>query len=137
MIAPFMKVWFRHEKNLDEKIENDVSDFTQALVKPLNANIPRFKLYSILNYPNKFFGQRFSPEIFTHKGNCVLCGKCITNCPMQSMRKDKAGYPIIAIEKCIHHCPQMALSLSGKYPPQKTLYDECAKNAQNVHSKIK
>lgn len=136
LIAPFMKLWFRHEKNLDEKVKNDVSDFTKLLTRPENADIPRFKLYSILNYPNKFFGQRFSPKIFTHQANCVLCGKCMTNCPTQSIRKDKDGYPAIAIEtcihcyRCIHHCPQKALSLSGKYPPPKTLYGACAK----IHS---
>lgn len=128
LIAPFINIWFHHEKNLDRKVKNDVCNFVELLIKTVNIKIPHFKLYSVLNYPNKFLEQRFSPEIFTHKGNCVSCGKCIINCPTQSIHKDNDGYPIIEIEKCIHcyrcihHCSKKALSLSGKYPPPKTLY---------------
>lgn len=83
LISPFMNIWFRHEKNLDRKVKNDVDDFVESLNKMINVSIPRFKLYSVLNYPSKFFGSRFSPKIFTHKGKCVSCGKCMTNCLMQ------------------------------------------------------
>lgn len=128
LIAPAMKVWSCHEKQLDHKIENDVRDFLRQCLIPPIPNIPRFKIYSILNYPNKFFGQRFSPKIYTHKENCILCGKCILNCPMQSIEKDEKGYPLVDNEKCIHcyrcihHCPKKVLSLSKRHPPLKTLY---------------
>lgn len=128
LIAPSMKVWFRHEKKLDKKVRNDVNDFTRLLSKPVVEHVPRFKLYSILNCPNKFFGQKFSPPIYTHKEKCVLCGKCIKDCPVQSIQRDTNGYPIIKTSncihcyRCIHHCPKKALSLSSKYTPAKTLY---------------
>ena len=61
LIAPTMNIWFCHEKRLDKKVEHDVSAFIRHCNDPIIANIPRFKIYSILNYPNKFFGQRFSP----------------------------------------------------------------------------
>lgn len=128
LIAPTMNIWFCHEKDLDKKIENDVNDFLRQCNRSPIAKIPRFKLYSILNYPNKFFGQRFSPQIYTHKKNCILCGKCKINCPMQSIEKDEKGYPLVDNQKCIHcyrcihHCPKKALSLSKKHPPFKTLY---------------
>lgn len=128
LIAPSMKIWFSHEKRLDKKVENDVSTFVRNCNSPAVADIPRFKLYSILNYPNEFFGQRFAPKIYTHKKNCVSCGKCVINCPVQCISKDGNGYPVFDNEKCIHcyrcihHCPKKALSLSKKRPPLKTLY---------------
>lgn len=128
LIAPFMNIWFRHEKRLDEKIQNNVRDFVKLQNQPLVARIPRFKLYSILNYPNKFFGQRFCPKIYLHIENCVSCGKCIKDCPTKSIDNDDEGYPFIKNEscihcyRCIHHCAGKALSLSKKRPPLKTLY---------------
>ena len=128
LIAPSMNIWSCHEKHLDKKIENDVNHFLKQCNSSIISNIPRFKLYSILNYPNKFLGQRFSPKIYTHKKNCILCGKCKINCPVQIIRSDGKGYPLIDNKKCIHcyrcihHCPKKALSLSKKHPPLKTLY---------------
>ena len=55
LIAPTMNIWFCHEKRLDKKVEHDVSAFIRHCNDPIIANIPRFKIYSILNYPNKFF----------------------------------------------------------------------------------
>ena len=49
-------------KTIRQKVENDVSVFIRRCNDPVVADIPRFKIYSILNYPNKFFGQRFSPQ---------------------------------------------------------------------------
>lgn len=128
LMAPFMNIWFKHERKLYEKITIDTSSFIKQRNKLVKVAIPRFKLYSILNYPNKFFGQRFSPQIYTHKAECVSCGKCINDCPTQSMRKGDEGYPLVNNEncihcyRCIHHCPKKALSLSKKHMPLKTLY---------------
>lgn len=128
LIAPTMNIWSCHEKRLEKKVENDVSTFIKYCNNPTIVNIPRFKIYSILNYPNKFFGQRFSPKIYTHKMNCVKCGKCVIDCPVQCICKDDIGYPLFDNKKCIHcyrcihHCPKKALSLSKKHPPVKTLY---------------
>lgn len=128
LIAPFMDYWFRHEKGLDKKVLGDVCEFTRLLEKPIVTNIPRLKLYSILNYPNKIMGQRFSPQIYIHKESCTTCGKCILNCPVQSIKKGNKGYPVIENSscihcyRCIHHCPHKVLSLSKKHPPTKTLY---------------
>lgn len=128
LIAPNMNVWYCHEKRLNKKVENDVSTFIGYCNRPIIANIPRFKIYSVLNYPNKFFGQRFSPKIYIHEKNCVLCGKCVINCPVQCICNNDKGYPIFNNEKCIHcyrcihHCPQKVLSLSKKHPPSRTLY---------------
>lgn len=128
LIAPVMKTWFHHEKNLDKKLKSNISQFINQCNRQAIAKIPRFKIYSILNYPNKFFGQRFQPKIYVHKTNCISCGKCIVNCPIQCIYKENQGYPLfdnkrcIHCYRCIHHCPNKALSLSKKRTPSKTLY---------------
>lgn len=128
LIAPAMKIWYSYEKQLDKRLENDINAFIRYCNNSLSCKIPRFKLYSILNYPNKFFGKHFSLKIYVHKSNCILCGKCETNCPVQSICKDADGYPMfdngkcIHCYRCIHHCPKKALSLLKKRPPLKTLY---------------
>lgn len=128
LIAPFMNIWFRNEKTLEDKIIKDCTAFIKLLTVSYRIAIPRFKLYSILNYPNKLLGQHYLPNIYIHKENCISCGKCIASCPAFSICKDPKGYPIIQKDKCIHcyrcihHCPKKALSLSNKKTPSKTLY---------------
>ena len=128
LIAPFMEFWFRYEKKLDEKVIKDSEEFIKLLNKSYKISIPRFKIYSILNYPNKVLGEHFSPAIYVHKEKCISCGKCITSCPTDNIYKDDKDYPVIHRDKCIHcyrcihHCPKKALSLSQKRTPSKTLY---------------
>lgn len=128
LLAPFMKCWFSDEKNLNKKVKKDIDEFTTIIGKPLNSNIPRIKLYSILNYPNKFLGEAYSFKIYLHEKRCIKCGKCITNCPVKACEVDEYGLPNIDQKncvncyRCIQHCPKRALSLSKKRHPKKTLY---------------
>ena len=128
LLAPYMRIWFRHEKNLDSKIICSTEEFWQRLGQSMQPNIPRFKLYSILNFPNKLIGQHFIPKIYTHKSRCTLCKKCIRFCTVKSIYADKEGYPFIERKqcihcyRCIHHWPQKALSLFKKKCPERTLY---------------
>lgn len=57
LLAPFMNCWFKHEKNLHNKIERDISSFMELLNQSMSVSIPRMKLYSIVNYPNKLLGR--------------------------------------------------------------------------------
>ena len=124
-----MKCWFSDEKNLKEKIKKDTYEFTVMIDKTLNINIPRIKIYSILNYPNKLLGEAYSFKIHLHKERCIKCNKCITNCPVKACEVDQCGLPKIYHKKCIncyrciHHCPKRALSLSKKNTPRKTLFE--------------
>lgn len=128
LIAPYMGVWFKHEKNLEKKVISDIAHYIELLKKPAQITIPPIKLYSILNYPNKLAGRYFLPQIHTHKIACIACGKCMDNCPVKSIYSDSEGYPFannkscIHCYRCIHHCPQKALSLSKKHMPVKTLF---------------
>ena len=121
LLAPQMKIWFTNEKRLYDKIHKDCESFEAILAKgEYKINIPAFKMYSILNYPNKFLGQHITFPIYLHKHKCKKCKKCVINCPEQAFSIDELGYPVFSKEKCqkcyrcIHHCPHKALSLYKK-----------------------
>ena len=128
LLTPFMKYWFFDEKNLELKIIKDVSKFIELLKLPLKVAIPKFKLYTPLNYPNKLLGQNFSFTIYLHKDQCIKCNTCIVNCPTKAFKIDELKFPSINKSKCIncyrciHHCPKMALSLSKRNSTKKTLF---------------
>ena len=131
LLAPKMEIWFKHEKGLRNRIEQDSNVFLERLAEPLRESIPRFKLYSIINYPNKIMGQYvYKPVVYIHKSHCIKCGKCIKNCPRLSYNVSEDEMPIYQKERCIHcyrcihQCPQQALSLSKKRRPDRTL-DKC------------
>jgi ferredoxin len=127
LLTPSIKRFRKPEKNLDDKINKDCIKFIHKIqVGNDIACIPRFKLYSILNYPNKLAGQYITFPIYLHKSNCIQCRKCIENCPTKAMTKDKDGYPHFVKQKCekcyrcIHHCNGKALSLSKRKTPRIT-----------------
>lgn len=122
LMVPLINFFSRHEKKLWNKIKYDANKFNY--LKQVDLQIPRFKLYSILNYPNKWMGQRLCVKIRLHKNLCIQCKKCIVNCPQKTIEIDMAGFPrwksnnCINCYRCIHHCPQRALSLSEKTTPK-------------------
>jgi ferredoxin len=129
LLAPFMKTWNGNEKNIQEKIRNDLQWFIMHGRDIIHPKIPRFKWYSPLNYINKLAGSNYRFKIYLHKIKCIRCGKCHNNCPMQAIDMDEDKYPRIVRTKCIncyrciYHCPKLALSLSKKQPIQNKLLD--------------
>ena len=128
LLAPFIKRLFRFPKNLDNIIADDISTFSEKMKNGvITLNEPTFKLYSILNYPNKLAGHFITFRIYLHKHKCSKCNNCINNCPSGAFEKSADSYPIfhfIKCEKCyrcIHHCPNLALSLSKRKTPRKVL----------------
>lgn len=53
LLVPFLKYLFVDEKHLHQRIKKDSYEFIKLIKMPLRINIPRVKIYSILNYPNK------------------------------------------------------------------------------------
>jgi len=130
LLFPQWNFLFTHEKKLDEKVAKACSSFINTFkFNAIKARIPRFKLYSILNYPNKFMGKHLKFRIYLHKNKCIKCGQCIKNCPAGALVQDQENYPGFTKEKCencyrcIHHCPKLALSLSKKKSPLRVLDD--------------
>ncbi len=128
LLAPFMKYWFSYKNNLWEQITADCFEFVKHLKGQPKAVIPKIKLYSILNYPNKVLGHKFPLKVYMHKEKCVNCGLCVSNCPVRAIKMNDNLVKInralcINCYRCIHNCPKKALSLSKKSTPYKTWSD--------------
>lgn len=128
LLAPYIKAFFTFDKNLNAKIDSDCLNFISKVNNgDCKLNMPRFKIYSILNYPNKLAGHLITFPIHLHKNKCVKCSKCVENCPAKALDLDVNKYPLFISKKCekcyrcIHHCPSKALSLSSKKTPKYTL----------------
>jgi len=118
LLAPFIKRFWKFEKNIDVKISRDCATFLTLLKRRrLKGYIPKFQLGSILNAPNKTAGQFFTLRIHLHKSLCSKCRLCTNQCPYQAFSTDVNDYPLFNSKKCencyrcVHHCPNLALSL--------------------------
>ncbi len=128
LLAPFIKRFFAFPKNLDTNILLDANAFIELINSGhFSLKMPRFKIYSILTFPNKIAGQLITFPIHLHSEKCCKCGKCSMNCPTQAFRTDENGYPLFQSQncekcyRCIHHCPNLALSLNKRKTPKKVL----------------
>ncbi len=128
LIAPKMKVWFKFEKKLKKKMGKDVSIILKEFSKDsILSTVPRFKFYSILNYPNKFAGLKFKRKIKLIPNRCTKCNKCIKNCPHNCFSLDECNYPVHQVSncencyRCIHNCPQKALSFNENKVVEKQM----------------
>jgi len=128
LFIPFVKRFFEFEKDIDRKINQDCSDFLRLLDGgQMKGYIPKFRLGSIINAPNKAAGLLITVKIHLHKNKCIKCGLCIKKCPHKSFRADKNGYPVLDSKKCdncyrcVHNCPNASLSLSKRRTPKKQL----------------
>lgn len=125
LLTPKIKIFLTYEKDIEARIAKECNQFMNTLTaKNVVARIPRFKLYSIINFPNKLMGHLITFPIYTHKDNCIKCGRCIAHCPVQTMKVNQEGYPAfdkrkcVKCYRCIHHCPKYALSLNKRKPPK-------------------
>jgi len=128
IIAPFIKRFFEFDKDIEKKIDSDCADFLKLLKNAkLQGYIPRFRLRSIVNAPNRLAGRLITLKIHLHKDKCTKCGHCTEQCPHSVLFTGKDGYPFCNSNdcencyRCIHHCPNMALSLSKRRALKKLL----------------
>ncbi len=128
LLAPYIKRFFVFPKNLDTKISVDVERFSNLINSGnFSLKMPRFKIYSILAYPNKIAGQLITFRIHLHRQKCCRCDRCVKNCPTKAYTQDTNGYPVFQPNncekcyRCIHHCPNLALSLSKRKTLKKVL----------------
>jgi Dissimilatory sulfite reductase (desulfoviridin), alpha and beta subunits len=128
LLAPFIRRFFEFDKSIKKILENDCCEFiAQVLNDSWNQYIPRFRLSSILNAPNKLFGHLTTFNIYLHEERCIQCKKCAHNCPHNAINLDMFGFPQVVAKRCencyrcIHNCPKMALSLCRKYPTRKII----------------
>ena len=118
-LPPF-KFMFRYEKNIAANILKDIEKIKRILsIEDFNHKSPHFKLYTLLNYPNKLLGEKSRPQIKLREDVCTNCYLCVKNCPRSCWSIGKS-YPVFekskcdTCYKCIHQCPQEALVFSKK-----------------------
>lgn len=130
LLAPFVPAFWRFEAGLERKIADDCDRFVAEMNRTKHCvYLPGFRLYSIINAPNKLAGQLITFPIHLHRDKCTKCGKCVRICPAGAMSPGTEGYPVFHkarcenCYRCIHHCPSHALSLYKLWTPRRTLAD--------------
>lgn len=98
----------------------------------------RFKLYSILNHPNKKVGKIYHPNIHIDNDLCVKCWKCVNSCFYHCFNMEE-GQSLQYLKedceycyRCIHFCPTKALSLYKNKGHSKQLTDQFFINQKEV-----
>lgn len=114
---PFM---FRYENKIAHKIKSDIKRIENIINTDASVvQCPPFKLYEILNYPNKIIGKAYKHKLRILKEYCVKCRRCADNCIRKCWNTDGeypeyAGLKCEFCFKCVHHCPNGAIVLSAK-----------------------
>ncbi len=139
LLLPSIPFMFHYEKNIAYKIKEDIKKIEGMMKSDKEqSDCPPFKLYTILNYPNKILGKAFKHKLKLLRECCVKCNKCVNNC-IQKCWSVTEAYPEYKIEqcefcfRCVHHCPNGAIILSPK-TRRKTKLDE--KFYKNLQEKI-
>ncbi|MFT5873240.1 MAG: flavodoxin [Clostridium sp.] len=143
LILPPIPFMFDFEKNIACKIKVDIKKI-EEIIKTDTSKVqcPSFKLYTILNYPNKILGKTFKHRLQLSKENCVNCNKCANNC-IRKCWNIVGGYPQYDVEncefcfKCVHHCPNGAIILSSKTKTKIKLNEKFYENLkEKISNKI-
>jgi len=127
LLVPQISFFRTFEKGLVQKISANMREFVNFVMgkqddKLCEVKIPRIKIYSILNYPNKKMGEIFKATIKIANERCIRCFTCVKGCYRSCMSADTDGNILYDTKKCencyrcIHNCPSAALSNSGKKP---------------------
>jgi len=135
LISPNIKIFLDFEKGLLNKIDSDIENFFLILqFCEFPHKLPKFKLCSILNYPNKLLGSVYKPKIYYFENLCCHCNNCIIQCPNNCLSFDSNK----ALQhfkndcehcyRCIHYCQKKALSLDKQHSPKKQFDLEFWKN---------
>ncbi len=130
LLLPGLPFMYTFKKRIAVKLRKDINKVENIVNRNnVTAQIPRFKFYSILNYPNKALGKKYKHKIYLQKDKCVKCNKCIDEC-IRKCWSINAGYPEFNGDncefcfKCIHHCPREAILLSSKTIRKKKLNEK-------------
>ncbi|ERJ13260.1 EFR1 family ferrodoxin [Haloplasma contractile] len=119
LLFPPLKFMFKYGKNVSKKVKND-EELIRNLIMNKNKTSsykPRFKLYTILNYPNKKLGQKYKHKLTIIEDQCIGCNKCINACIRDCWRQENNSriWEIQNCEfcfKCVHQCITSAIILS-------------------------
>lgn len=137
LLFPYINFLFRFGRTVPDQIVRDIHTITDMLVKNgIENKYPRFKLYSIINYPNKYFGKKYKHNLRVRKENCIKCYKCLKDCIRDCWQiiDGKPSYNNSNCEfcfKCIHHCPVSAIILNSKTVKKTKMNDAFFNSLKN------
>lgn len=119
MLPPF-SMMYRYEKKIASNISKDIENVKRIInTERFHSKPPRYKLYTLLNYPNEYFGKKLKVTIKVREDVCTKCYLCVKQCAWQCWTEN-GSYPVFDKTKCdmcyrcIHQCPQEALVFSKK-----------------------
>lgn len=131
LLFPPFRFMYTYENRIGEHIREDIRQIEKLLTADNPPeHIPPFKLYTILNAPNKYLGERYKPVIKIIEDACIKCNKCINHCPHNCWSPTGNGFPVFnntnceSCYRCIHHCPKEALILTQSTVKKKKLTPE-------------
>lgn len=136
LILPAVPFMFNYEKEIALKIKLDINRTRQIIEsKTAVLKYPRFKLYTILNFPNKVFGKAYKHDIKLLEEYCKRCDKCINNC-IRNCWEQGEMYPQHNNKncefcfRCVHQCPSEAIIISAKTRKKRKFNDKFYKDLQ-------
>ncbi|ABR47629.1 4Fe-4S ferredoxin, iron-sulfur binding domain protein [Alkaliphilus metalliredigens QYMF] len=120
LLLPPIPMMFSYERKVAKKIEADIQEVKKIIETNVKSiKCPPFKLYTILNYPNKVLGEAKKHNFKIMEEYCAKCYKCMNNC-IRNCWETKKSYPEhenVNCEycfRCVHHCPKEAIILSER-----------------------
>lgn len=137
LLIPQCKGFMKFEKNILQKVEQCANQAVVLFASgKTKLKLPRWKLYSVLNYPNKLAGLYLSkPKIYVNDDLCVRCRKCVSDCPNNCINLESGRIILNQANcehcyRCIHNCPKGALSLNKNGQTIVQLNDKFFKSFQ-------
>ena len=134
MLPPF-PFMFRYERRITFNLKKDIGKVKRIINSDgFLSKLPKYKFYTILNYPNEYFGKKLRMTIKVREDACTKCYRCIKQC-LKHCWTENGSYPVFdktncdTCYRCIHQCPQQALIFSKRTITKKKLnkefYNQC------------
>lgn len=120
LLMPSFGFMFRYGKKVKQRIDTDISNIGYLIKDNSYTHVsPRFKLYTILNYPNSALGKAYKYKFRLLAEDCINCNKCVDSCIRHcwTIGNELPSYDSKNCEfcfRCIHNCPGQAIVLSKK-----------------------
>lgn len=113
----FMKYDDRMNKQLYEavvkKVERIADEIVNRKIRLLKINDHLARFLRMIYYLEENCGAKFFAKGLKTTNNCILCKKCVRDCPMKNIQEEQGkicfGSDCIWCMRCIYSCPENAI----------------------------